>query len=126
VSKALASAATVAAVERLARADRRMAATASQFDADPWLLNTPDGVVDLRTGETRDPQREDFMTKMTSASLGGSCERWMAFLNTVTGGDLWLRHYLARVGEVAVPWAWRSRIANCKATTDDENKEGNQ
>ncbi len=53
VAKALASGATVAAVERLARADRRLAATTDQWDADPWALNTPGGIVDLRTGEMR-------------------------------------------------------------------------
>jgi hypothetical protein len=47
----IASAVTVAAVERLARADRRHAAIVEQWDADPWLLNTPGGVVDLRTGK---------------------------------------------------------------------------
>ena len=38
------SAKTVYAIERLARSDRRLAATVDQWDADPWLLNTPDGV----------------------------------------------------------------------------------
>ena len=37
----------VGAVHTLARADRRLAATIEQWDADPMLLNTPDGVVDL-------------------------------------------------------------------------------
>ncbi len=101
-AKALASAATVAAVERLARADRRMAATASQFDADPWLLNTPDGVVDLRTGEMRNPRREDFMTKLASASPGGRCDLWKKFLYTITDGDVRLKHYLARVAGYAL------------------------
>jgi putative DNA primase/helicase len=35
---AIASAKTVAAVERLARADRRIAATIEQWDLDAWLL----------------------------------------------------------------------------------------
>ena len=39
----------VGAVHALARADRRLAATIEQWDADPMLLNTPDGVIDLRT-----------------------------------------------------------------------------
>ena len=38
VAVAVASAKTVAAVERLAKADRRHAATADQWDAQPWLL----------------------------------------------------------------------------------------
>jgi putative DNA primase/helicase len=39
---AVASAKTVAAVERLAKADRRLAATVSQWDADGGALNTGD------------------------------------------------------------------------------------
>ena len=40
VQVALASAKTVAAIERLAKADRRIAATIDQWDADPDLFNT--------------------------------------------------------------------------------------
>jgi putative DNA primase/helicase len=36
----VASAKTVAAVEKLARADRRQAATLEQWDADDWQFNT--------------------------------------------------------------------------------------
>lgn len=36
-AKALASAKTIAAVERIAKADRRLAATIDQWDSDPWL-----------------------------------------------------------------------------------------
>jgi putative DNA primase/helicase len=41
-ASAVASAKTVAAVERLAKADRRLAATASQWDANGWAFNTGD------------------------------------------------------------------------------------
>src|SRR5262245_27260047 len=47
IASAIASAKTVAAVERLARADRQHAATVDQWDSDPWLLNTPAGIIDL-------------------------------------------------------------------------------
>ena len=57
IARVLASAKTVAAVERLAKADRRLAATVDQWDADPWALNTPLGVLDLRTGKLRPPAR---------------------------------------------------------------------
>jgi putative DNA primase/helicase len=46
---AVASAKTVAAVERLARADRRLAATAEQWDGNGWMLNT-DGEGDDNNG----------------------------------------------------------------------------
>jgi putative DNA primase/helicase len=42
VSAAIASARTVAAVERLARADRRHAATVDQWDADPGCSTRPE------------------------------------------------------------------------------------
>jgi hypothetical protein len=41
VAAALASAKTVAAVERLAKSDRRIAATTEQWDAEPEIFNTP-------------------------------------------------------------------------------------
>ena len=41
VAHAIASAKTVAAVERLAKSDRRLAATVEQFDANPFMLGTP-------------------------------------------------------------------------------------
>src|SRR4051812_49404189 len=67
------SAKTVAAVERLARADRRIAASVDQWDSDPWLLNTPGGVVDLRTGRMRPHSPTDYMTKITAVTPGGDC-----------------------------------------------------
>ena len=91
------SAQTVAAVERLARADRRHAATVDQWDADPWLLNTPGGVVDLRTGKTRPAMREDYCTKMTAVAPGGECSLWRKVLRDVTAGDKELQDYVQRL-----------------------------
>jgi putative DNA primase/helicase len=66
VASMIASAKTVAAVERLAKADRRHAATVDQWDAMPWLLNTHDGVVDLRTGQMHRHRPDGYMTKTTA------------------------------------------------------------
>jgi putative DNA primase/helicase len=93
----LASSGTVGGVERLARADRRHAATTDEWDADPWLLNTPGGVVDLKTGRTRANDRADRMTKITTATPGGECPQWTVFLSNVTGGDADLQAYLQRM-----------------------------
>jgi putative DNA primase/helicase len=93
----ISSAQTVAAVERLARADRRHAATIDQWDSNLWLLNTPSGVVDLQTGNLRPAARGDYMTKITAASPGGSCQKWQAFLARITGGDVGLQRFLQRM-----------------------------
>ena len=45
IAATVASAKTVAAVERLARADRRHAATTDQWDADPWSLQIHRGAL---------------------------------------------------------------------------------
>ncbi len=101
------SASTVAAIERLARCDKRHAATAEQWDADPWLLNTPDATVSLRLAqrgriELRPHRLEDYLTKIATASPGGSCRRWLQFLNEITtppGGqpDKELQGFLQRI-----------------------------
>lgn len=93
----LSSAATVSAVERLARTDRRHATTTEVWDRDPWLLNTQNGIVDLRSGagSAHDPLR--YMTKIAGASVEGDCPVWLQFLDTVTGGDADLQAYLQRM-----------------------------
>lgn len=95
----LAGASTIGGVERLARTDRRHAGSTDEWDADEWLINTPGGVVDLRTGRMRAHQRSDRMTKICTATLqaGSSCPHWLAFLADVTGGDQSQIHYLQKV-----------------------------
>jgi putative DNA primase/helicase len=97
VKTALASAKTVAAVERLAKADRRLAATVNQWDDDPLLLNTPGGVINLRTGESRPARPEDHMTKITAVAPGGDCPIWKRFLARITNDDPELVNFLQRV-----------------------------
>jgi len=97
IASALASAKTVAAIERLAKADRRLAATIDQWDADPWLLNTPEGVIDLRTGARRPARPDDYLTKITAVAPGGSCPRFLSFLDEITAGDAALVAYIRRV-----------------------------
>lgn len=94
-AKALAKAATAAAVERFAQADRAFAVTAEAWDRNLWLLGTPGGTVDLRTGELRPARQTDMITKVTAAAPvpldsfdpARDCPRWLAFLDQATGSD---------------------------------------
>jgi putative DNA primase/helicase len=98
IAAAIASAKTVTAVERLARADRRIAATVEQWDSNPWALNTPDGVIDLQTGKTCPHRAEDYITQVTAvAPKRGDCPIFVAFLDRITYGDAELVSYLQRV-----------------------------
>jgi putative DNA primase/helicase len=84
-------------VHSIVRADRRLAATVEQWDADPWLLNTPDGVVDLRSGELRPHRAADYMTKSTTVGPRGDCPLWKAFLAKIMNDDEAMVAYLKRV-----------------------------
>lgn len=68
----------------------------SIWDRDPWLLGTPDGTVELRTGQLREPRAGDFITKATSVVPAATpdCPKWLRFLEEVTCGDPELAHYL--------------------------------
>src|SRR5205814_5291995 len=71
IARQIAKASTVAAVERLARADRRHSMTIDRWDSDLWALNTPSGILDLKTGELSAHRREDRKsTRLNSSHLG--------------------------------------------------------
>ena len=101
-AKAIASARAVTAVEGLARSDRRLAATAEQWDADPWILNTPGGVVDLKTGLTRPHDPADHLTKITGAAPGGGCPLFLKSLSQITGSDPELTAFIQRTAGYAL------------------------
>ena len=91
------SAQTRAAVVSMASQDEQHIATVEQWDADLRLLNTPGGVVELRTGKMRAAAREDYCTKMTTVAPGGDCPLWRKFLSEITGDDKPLQAYLQRM-----------------------------
>jgi len=93
----IASATTAANVERLARADPKHATAVEEWDADPRLLNTPGGIVNLNTGQLEQHQRSRLLTKSTTATPEGECPQWLDFLKTITGDDQELIDYLQRV-----------------------------
>ncbi len=68
MAKNLRSAATVANVVTLARSNPGQVATVEQWDADPWLLGTPGGTIDLRTGELKPADPADHITMQTAVA----------------------------------------------------------
>ena len=75
-------------VERYAKVDPKCAVTMDYWDANPWLLGTPGGTVELPTGRLRPSIRDDGITKSTSVAPGDSgCPRWLRFLAETTGED---------------------------------------
>jgi putative DNA primase/helicase len=97
--KAIASAKTVAAVERIARADRVISAEIERFDMQRYKLNTDSGTVDLKTGVISAPRRKDYLTQKagcTVAPPGTPHPIWSGFLKRITADNKYLIRFLQR------------------------------
>lgn len=98
--KAMTKAATYAAVETIAKADRAFAVTSEIWDRDPWLLGTPGGTVDLRTGKLRPAKQSNFISMLTAMAPAetADCPVWLKFLDQITQSDKAVQGYLQRRG----------------------------
>jgi putative DNA primase/helicase len=74
-------------VENILR--QRLIVRQEDFDADPWLIGTPGGTVDLKTGVLRGALAGDFISKATSVApaLVATCPRWKKFVFEICKGD---------------------------------------
>ena len=104
------SAGTRAAVENLARSDRAHAAVPEQWDADPWALNTPGGIVDLETSTILPHDPLAYPTKITAVAPGGDCPLWRDFLAQITDRDDDLQAYLQRSAGYALTGSIREHV----------------
>ena len=79
-----------------------LACKLDDLDADPFALNTPAGIVDLRTGELRPSDPAAFCTKVTAVGpCDDGAELWRGFLDTICCGDTELADYLQTVAGMA-------------------------
>jgi putative DNA primase/helicase len=67
-----------------------------QLDANHFLLNVENGTIDLRTGELREHQREDLLTKLAPVVYRPEVDptQWLRFIARVTEGDEELQAFL--------------------------------
>jgi putative DNA primase/helicase len=86
----------VAGAEKFLRADRVFAMQTADWNVDHFLLGTPAGTVDLRTGDVHQPRPEDRITRLTAAgpAANADCPQWLQFLHDSTGGDVELIRFL--------------------------------
>ncbi|MGC2517864.1 MAG: phage/plasmid primase, P4 family [Burkholderiales bacterium] len=102
-TRQFAKAATAAAVERFARADRAFAMRGDEWDANPWLLGTPGGTVDLHSGERRPAKPADLITRSTSVTPEqGEPALWRRFLVQATRQDEELELFLRQIAGYAL------------------------
>jgi putative DNA primase/helicase len=86
------------AVETGARAMPQVATTQTDWDADPMLLGTPGGILDLKTGILRPGTHADMISRTTSVtpSVMPECPTWLAFLDYAMHGDDQLIRFIQR------------------------------
>lgn len=99
-------------VEPELKAHPEIVQTMDDFDTDDYLLNTPDGIVDLRTGEMSDPEPERLMSKATAVAptTPEDAPRWLQFIEEVTGGDEELASYLQRLAGYALTGSTQEQV----------------
>lgn len=114
----------VSGISNLLRA--RLAVNETDFDADPLLVNTPSGPIDLRTGERSAPDPDRLLARATSvAPREGDMPVFRAFLDTLTGGDEEMVEYLqlqlgysltGEMSEKTLQFIWGSNSDTGKST----------
>lgn len=93
--RALCKASVASGAERFARADRVHAVTNEVWDADPFLLGTPGGTVDLRTGIMSDPEPGQYISKQTAITPEhGEPVIWLRFLKEALKNDTALIRFI--------------------------------
>jgi putative DNA primase/helicase len=92
------TAAARAAMMKLAESEADIPIEPNQMDRDPFLLNVMNGTLDLRTGQLRQHNRADCITKLAPVYFDpeAECPMFLAFLNRVLP-DLEVRRFLRRI-----------------------------
>ncbi len=96
--KGVAKVRTASAVETFAIADRRFAVTGDIWNRDAWLLATPTGTLDLKTGKLCAPAPADHINRCTSVGPEtGAAALWLRFMDQATNGDAELQRFLQQI-----------------------------
>lgn len=87
----------IANVLSIAGADPRHATIPDDWDNNQWVLGTPGGIVDLRTGDIRTATHEDRVTKFTACTpKSGDKPYWDMVIARLCDGDANLYDYYKR------------------------------
>jgi putative DNA primase/helicase len=95
-ASSMGSASFCGGVEKFAQASRTFAVEGERFDCDNYLLNTPAGTIDLRTGKMRAHDTADLITKCTIAAPDtvGDGPIFRKFMMEITDSDEELIQFL--------------------------------
>jgi P4 family phage/plasmid primase-like protien len=100
------------AMIELAQSERCIPVLPEHLDADPWLLNCLNGVLDLRTGRLHPHRRNDLFTKLAPVAYEpeATCPTWLAFLHSIMDGNRELIGFLQRFAGYALTGVIREHV----------------
>jgi len=77
------------AMVHLAMSEKGIPLLPDELDTDIWLLNFPNGTLDLRTRELRPAERRDSITKLVNVKYepDAPCPQWDSFIQYIMNGD---------------------------------------
>lgn len=97
----------------LKETEHRVAILPNAFDTHKELLNTPNGVLNLRTGQLQ-PHNKDLMLSMITYAEyteNADCPQWLAFLDTIFNGDTELIRYIQKAVGYSLTGSTREQCA---------------
>jgi putative DNA primase/helicase len=84
----------------LSQAQQELSITSDKWGRDPWMMGCVNGVLDLKKGETRPGEPEDYIRDVAPTLWQGidcPCPRFEQFLDEIFDGNLEKKYFLQRV-----------------------------
>lgn len=116
----------------LAEAQRKQVVATEQLDSDPHLLNFQDVTVDLRTGESREHDRADYITRQINLPYRDGrekCPRFLGFLTWAMDGQsdpdrarVMVEYLQMCLGYSITGWSKEKAIFMCYGSEGDNGK----
>ena len=96
----------------MARSEPGIVVKPDQLDADPWLLNLPNGTLELKTITLRPHDRADLITKLcpTLYDADAECPLWRGMVATITDRNDVLQRFLRRLAGLWLTGSAREHI----------------
>jgi len=92
------SAPKIQAMVKLAESGEGIAISPDDLDLNPWLLNCKNGTINLRTGQLREHDKNDLLTKVIPVIYDptAECPMWLSFLDKIMSSNQSIISFLQR------------------------------
>lgn len=95
----------------VALAQSEMPIRPDELDTDPWMFNVENGTLDLKTGELREHDRDDLLTKLAQVEYDATAKAplWEAFLEQILPDET-VRSFVQRLAGYSLTGSTREHV----------------